>query len=104
MIRFRLVLASLAILAAPALAATPEEDRARLNAEQAAAAKAQVDQNTAAQAAYEAAVKAREEAIAAQAAAQAQAQADYEAATAKWQADNAACQGGDKVRCAAPAS
>ena len=74
---------------------TPEQARVRLNAEQAAAAKAQNDRNAANKAAYEAAVAARDAQIAKD-------QADYEAAMAKWKSDNAACLAGDMTKCSPP--
>jgi hypothetical protein len=83
-----------------------EDQRAKLNAEQAATAKAQLDQNAANQAAFAAAVKAREDAIAASAAAAAKAQAEYEAALAanaaaqkQWEAEVAVCKGKSPKRC-----
>ena len=74
---------------------TPEQARVRLNAEQAATAKAQNDRNAANKAAYEAAVAAREAEIAANKAA-------YDAAMAKWKSDNAACLAGDMTKCSQP--
>lgn len=96
-----------AALATPAFGAaqqaeTPEQARARLNAEQAAAAKAQLDQNAASQAAYEAAVKAREAEIARIEAETARQKAEYDAAMKKWEADVSACNAGDFSRCAKP--
>ncbi len=73
----------------------PEQARVRLNAEQAATAKAQNDRNAANKAAYEAAVAAREAEIAANKAA-------YDAAMAKWKSDNAACLAGDMTKCSPP--
>lgn len=103
-------LAALALVAAvqaPAQdAVDPEAQRARLNAEQAAAARAQVEQNEVNQAAHDSADKARAEAIAAHQAAAAQAQADYQAALAahqakvkQWEAEVAACKKRDRKRC-----
>jgi hypothetical protein len=69
---------------------TPEQARLRLNAEQAAAAKAQNDKNAANKAAYEAAV--------------AQQKADADAARAKWLADTVPCKDDPEVRCVKPAS
>ncbi len=74
---------------------TPEAARARLNAEQAAAAKKQNDDNAAAKAAYEQSLRDRETLIAKQ-------KADYDAAMKKWEADSAACKAGDMSKCAAP--
>ena len=81
--------------AAPAAAPTesPEAARVRLNAEQAATAKAQNDRNAANKAAYEAAVAQRDADIARN-------KAEYDAAMAKWKSDNAACQAGDMTKCA----
>ena len=84
-----------ATMPAAAPAETPEQARVRLNAEQAAAAKAQNDRNAASKAAYEAAVAAREAQIAASKAA-------YDAAMAKWKSDNAGCLAGDMTKCAQP--
>ena len=88
-------------------AETPEQQRIRLNAEQAAAAKAQNDRNAAAKAAYEAQVAADkaayDAAVAAREAAIAKQQAEYDAAMAKWKADTEACQKGDMTRCGKPA-
>ena len=72
-----------------------EAARARLNAEQAAAAKKQNDENAAAKAAYEQALRDRDALIARQ-------KADYDAAMKKWEADTAACKAGDRTRCAPP--
>ena len=86
------------VAAAPVAAApteTPEQARVRLNAEQAATAKAQNDRNAANKAAYEAAVAQRDAQIAKD-------KADYEAAMAKWKSDNAACQAGDMTKCSPP--
>ena len=89
-----------AVVAAPA-AATPtetaEQQRVRLNAEQAATAQAQNARNAANKAAYEAAVAARDAEIARQ-------KAEYDAAMVKWKADTAACQAGDMARCGKPVS
>ncbi len=74
---------------------TPEQARVRLNAEQAAAAKAQNDKNAATKAAYEAAVAQREAEIARQKAAD-------EAAHAKWLAETVPCKSDPNVRCAKP--
>lgn len=74
---------------------TPEQARARLNAEQAAAAKKQNDDNAAAKAAYDQSVRDRETLIAKQ-------KADYDAAMRKWEADTAACKVGDMSKCAKP--
>ncbi len=68
---------------------TPEQQRVRLNAEQAATAKAQNDQNVANKAAYEAAL--------------AQQKTDADAARARWLADTVPCKGDPAVRCAKPA-
>ena len=76
---------------------TPEQARARLNAEQAAAAKAQNDKNAANKAAYEAAVAARDAEIAANKAAE-------DAAHAKWLADTVPCKDDSNTRCAKPAA
>lgn len=102
-----ILLALSAAFSAPALAAaqqaeTPEEARARLNSEQAAAAKAQLDQNAASKAAYEEAVRAREAEIARIEAETARQKAEYEASMKKWEADVAACNAGDWSRCAKP--
>ena len=77
----------------PVPTATPEEQRARLNAEQSAAARAQLDQNTANQQAFDDATKARDMEIA-------RVKAEYEAAVKKWEEDVAACKAGDTTRCA----
>lgn len=76
---------------------TPEQARARLNAEQAAAAKTQNDKNAANKAAYEAAVAARDAEIAANKAAE-------DAAHAKWLADTVPCKDDPTTRCAKPAA
>lgn len=68
---------------------TPEQQRLRLNAEQAATARAQNDQNVANKAAYEAAL--------------AQQKADADAARARWLADTVPCKSDPEVRCAKPA-
>ena len=90
-----------AVATAPATPAatpseTPEQQRARLNAEQAAAAKAQNDRNAANKAAYEAAVAQREADIAKQ-------KADADAAHAKWMAETVPCKDNPETRCAKPA-
>ena len=87
--------ATVAVPATPAPESS-EAARARLNAEQAVAAKAQVDANVAAQAAYD-------KALADEAARAAKEKADYDASMVKWRADVEACKGGDKTRCAKPA-
>ena len=74
---------------------SPEAARARLNAEQAAIAKKQNDENAAAKAAYEQALRDRDALIARQ-------KAEYDAAMKKWEADTAACKAGDITRCAPP--
>jgi predicted methyltransferase len=79
--------------AAPVPTVTPEEQRALLNAEQSAAARAQLDQNTANQKAFDDATKARDAEIA-------RVKAEYEAAVKKWEEDVAACKAGDAMRCA----
>lgn len=89
---------------------TPEEraNTARLNAEQAASAKAEIE-------AYQAAVAAAEQQQAAAQAKYAEETAAYEAEKARlaamsaeermrWEADVAACKAGDKSRCAKPAT
>lgn len=85
------------------LTETPEQERARLNEEQAAAAQAQNDKNAADKAAYEAQVAADkasyEAAVAARDAEIARQKAAHDAAMAKWQADTEACQKGDRSRC-----
>ena len=88
-----------AVVAAPAAAVTEtvEQQRVRLNAEQAAAAQAQNARNAANKAAYEAAVAARDAEVAKQ-------KSEYDAAMVKWKADTAACQAGDMARCGKPAS
>ena len=68
----------------------PEQARVRLNAEQAAIAKAQNDRNATNKAAYEAAL--------------AQQKADADAARAKWLADTVPCNTDPEVRCVKPAS
>ncbi len=99
---------------ATAAGETPEQARVKLNTEQAAAAKAQLDQNAASAAAYAAAVKTREDEIARQQAdhdaaikahddAVARQKAEYDAAMKQWQEDVAACKAGKKDRCAHPA-
>ncbi|MFM6828934.1 MAG: hypothetical protein ACKOVA_01150 [Novosphingobium sp.] len=69
---------------------TPEQQRVRLNAEQAAKAKAQNDQNVANKAAHDAAI--------------AQQKADADAARAKWLAETVPCKDDPEVRCAKPAA
>ena len=83
---------------------TPEEANAAINAQQAEAARQQLDQNAASRRAYEEALVAREqkireeqEAYEAEAAKRAR---EYEEAMAKWRADVAACEAGDLTRCA----
>lgn len=92
---------------------TPEEQREALNREQARKAQQQVDENVARELnnrdnaanvaarrrEYQEASQRYEEAKARYDAQVAQYKADYE----KWQADVAACQAGDKSRCAKPA-
>ena len=85
--------AAMPVVPLVAPAETPEQARVRLNAEQAATAKAQNDRNAANKAAYEAAVAAREAEIAANKAAE-------DAAHAKWLADTVPCPGDPKMRCA----
>ena len=86
---------------------TPEQQRVRLNAEQAATAKAQNDKNAAAKAAYEAQVaanKAAYNAAAAQHYADVARQKTAEAAAhAKWLAVTVPCKNDPEVRCAKPA-
>jgi hypothetical protein len=81
--------------------------RTRLNAEQAEAARRQVDANLASLRAYEEAVAAHdravqayEAAVASQKAEAEKIQADYAAAVRKWEADVAACKKGQKAHCA----
>ena len=85
---------------------SPEQQRARLNAEQAAAAQAQNDKNAASKAAYEAQVAADkaayEAAVSARDAEVARQKAEHDAAMAKWQADSDACKAGDRTRCGKP--
>ena len=85
------------VAAAPIAAPTesPEAARARLNAEQAAAAQKQNAENAAAKAAYEQSLRDRDALIAKQ-------KAEYDAAMAKWEADTAACKAGDMSKCAKP--
>lgn len=86
-------------------------EREKLNSDQAAAAKRQLEQNAANQRAYDQAVREREAAIARQKAeyqaALARTEAErlrreqeHAAAIARWQADVEACKKGDKSRCA----
>lgn len=91
-------------------AASPEDERAKLNSEEAQRAQQQVDENVARELNNQEAAKAvaarqreyqeasrRYEAARAQYDAQV---AQYKADYAKWLADVAACQAGDKTRCA----
>lgn len=92
-----------AAVPAPVAELTAEQQLARLNAEQAAIARQQLDKNIADQRAYDDAVKAREAEIArvqaAYEAENARVKADYEAAMKKWQENAAACKARDKKRC-----
>lgn len=82
---------------------TPEEQRAKLNAEEAIRAQQQVDENVARElnnrdSARDAAARQREyEAAKARYDAQV---VRYQAEMEKWKADVAACQAGDRTRCA----
>lgn len=73
-----------------------EAERAALNHQQAELAQKQVEQNVANQEA----VKAHTEAVKAYEAEQARVAREYQEAMTKWQADVAACQNGDRKRCA----
>lgn len=110
--------------APPSAQPSPEEDgaeaRAKLNEQQAEFASGQLQQNVNAQSEYErklaeveaAKAKIAADAAAAQAAyeaqlkayndAKAKAEQDYAAAQAQWEADVAACEAGDRSRCAPP--
>ena len=91
-----------------AQSASEEADtRTRLNTEQAATARQQVEANQTsirsyeeALAAYAAAVKDYESKVAAQAAESARLEAEYRTALRKWEAAVAACKKGDKRFCA----
>jgi hypothetical protein len=96
-----------------AAAETPEQERARLNREQADFAARQQAENAANQRAFDQAVADREATIARQAAEAAAAKAAYdaevaraaaahEAEMARWRADVAACEAGNISRCAQP--
>ena len=92
--------------AAPAKAKADAPDpeageRARLNAEQAAAARAQLEANAASRQAYDAAVREHAEIVQAQEAAAAKAAADHAAAMARWEETVKACKRGDRARCEA---
>ena len=86
--------------AAPATDASTQE-RARLNQEQANAARAQLEENAASKRAYDDAVTERETLIRQQEASAAQARADHEAAMVRWQETVKACKRGDRKRCEA---
>lgn len=88
-------------LAEPADGEIPiEQQRAALNREQADFARRQIEENAANQRAYEDQVKAREIEIASQQDETARQQREHEAAMQRWRDDVAACQAGDKRRCA----
>ncbi|MEO5707537.1 MAG: hypothetical protein ABIT10_11920 [Alteraurantiacibacter sp.] len=92
---------------------TVEDERARLNREQADFAARQLAENDANRRAYEEAVAEREATIVDQAAASAAAKAAYDAQVARaaaahaaemarWRADVAACEAGNYSRCSQP--
>lgn len=114
--RTRLSLAAVLCLAlqAPAIAApdpappaNDEAQREALNRQQAEKAQQQVDENTARVMTNADEARKHAEAVKAYEAAKAQHAAQvkaYEEAMVKWRADVAACQAGDRSRCAKPAS
>ena len=77
------------------------QERARLNQEQANAARAQLDENAASKRAHDDAVTERENLIRQQEASAAQAAADHQAAMARWEETVKACKRGDRKRCEA---
>ena len=93
-------------LAVPALAQdqdtipSPEERRAVLNREQAEFAQRQIEENAASQRAYEDAVRAREIEIQSLQEHHERQRQRHEEAMERWRADVAACNAGDKRRCA----
>ncbi len=74
-------------------------ERARLNQEQANAARAQLEENAASQQAHDNAVRERETLIRQQEASTASAQANYDAAMARWHQTVDACKRRDRKRC-----
>ena len=88
----------------PEIGKSPEQERAKLNMEEAQRARRQAEEiarrNAAAQEAYQQAVDTREAQIIHQREVAQQQQAEYEAAMARWRADVAACQAGDRSKCA----
>lgn len=81
-----------------------EERRVVLNREQAEFARRQVEENTAAQRAYDDAVSARKLQISAQEQEYARILAEHRRAMNQWRADVAACEGGDRTKCAKPSN
>lgn len=106
MTKLWLIALSAAVLAATGPAAAQAQDeqaeaqRAALNREQAELARRQVEENIAAQRAYEDAAQAREIRIQAQDREYSRILAEHRQAMNQWRADLAACERGERSRCA----